>query len=94
MQMQGVAPWQEEEEDIKQSIGDGRPCPGLMAHNERSLLHQPCLTLSHIISPRQKWAGLAGSGGGWEGALYGGGAAAVNAAGMLLFLHQVRGVFF
>lgn len=49
MQMQGVALWQEEE-DIKQSIGDGRPCPGLMAHNESSLLHRHCLTLSHIIS--------------------------------------------
>lgn len=73
MQMQGVALWQEEEEeeDIKQSIGDGRPCPGLMAHNERSLLRQPCLTLSHIISHRQKWAGLTVSGGGWEDALAG-----------------------
>lgn len=47
MQMQGVALWQEEE-DIKQSIEDGGPCQGLMAHNERSLLRQPCLTLSHI----------------------------------------------
>lgn len=70
MQMQGVALWQEDE-DIKQSIRDGRPCAGLMAHNERSLLRQPSLILSHIISHRQKWAGLTVSGGGWEGALEG-----------------------
>lgn len=66
MQMSGVALWQEEE-DIKQSIGDGRTCPGLMAHNEGSLLRQCCLTLYHIIF--QKWAGLTVSGGGWEDAL-------------------------
>lgn len=33
MKMQGVVAWQQNE-DVKQSIGDERPCPGLMAHNE------------------------------------------------------------
>lgn len=49
--------------DIKKSIGDGQPCPGMMDHNGHSLLRRHCLTLSDIISFQPIWADLTVSGG-------------------------------
>lgn len=52
--------------DIKKSIGDGQPCPGMMDHNEHSLLRWHCLTLSDIISLWPIWADLTGGQGGFN----------------------------
>lgn len=52
--------------DIKKSIGDGQPCPGMMDHNDHSLLRRHCLTLSGIISLQPTCADLTVSGGGEE----------------------------
>lgn len=44
--------------EMKKSIGEGRPCPDMMDHNERSLSLWHCLTPYYIVSLSQICARL------------------------------------